>query len=101
MSVHAPRLFLIAGAAILALAGCGAPPEARRDLPDTQSGEAPDLLPTASFDSPRTRAAEREVELGEAAAELAARAERLRASGEALAAPVLTPEERARLEASP
>ena len=82
------------------VAGCDVPPEARQDLPAAQSGPAPDLLPTAAFEAPQERTAERQPDLEEGASDLAARAANLEARAAALGVPVLSPEERARLEAT-
>ena len=79
------------------MAGCGAPPEAMRDLPPLSDGDAPALAPTASFTAPRERVAASEAALTDGASDLALRADRLRSQSDALGAPVLTDAERDRL----
>ena len=102
MSDRAPAVPLIAATFLCAaLAACGAPPEAERDLPPVQSGAAPDLVPTASFDAPRAEAATRQAGLGAEASDLAARAASLETRAAALGTPVLTDSERDRLAAAP
>ncbi len=81
------------------MAGCGAPPEAIRDLPPLSDGPAPDLAPTASFTAPREQVAAIEAVLTDGASDLALRADRLRSQSDALAAPVLSDAERERLAA--
>jgi len=79
------------------MAGCGAPPEAMRDLPPLSDGAAPALAPTASFTAPRSQVAASEAVLTDGASDLALRAERLRSKADTLTAPVLTDTERDRL----
>ena len=93
--MHSPRLLLLC----VLVAGCEAPPEARRDVPPVTAGPAPDLAPTASFDAPRAQVAASEAALADDASDLALRAERLRSEAEAITAPVLTDAERDRLAA--
>ena len=82
------------------MAGCGAPPEAMRDLPPLSDGPAPSLAPTASFDASRERVAGSEAALTDDASDLALRADRLRSEADALTTPVLTEAERERLTAA-
>ncbi len=90
-------------ALVLALAACGPPPEA--DLPVSERArEASDpvLLPTETFAAPRAEVLASAAELETDAAALSERAAALRARAAAMSeGPVMSPEERARLEAAP
>ena len=99
MDHRGTRLTLAILSCAALLAGCGIPPEARRDLPPVSTGPAPSLAPTASFDAPRARVARSSEELSDGASDLDLRADRLRSQADALAAPVLTDAERDRLAA--
>jgi hypothetical protein len=88
-------------AAGLVLAACGPPPEAVIEPSAEVEGlPAPALLPTAAFEAAQADAAPAAERIGAGSEALAGRAESLRVRAAGLDAPVLTPEERARLEAA-
>jgi hypothetical protein len=88
-------------AAGLGLAACGPPPEAMVEPSAAVAGlPSPELLPTVAFDAAQADAAPAAERIGAGSEALAGRAEALRARAAGLDAPVLTPDERARLEAA-
>lgn len=85
----------------LALPACGPPPEARAGFDPAPPGQPPVLAPTADFDAVVAGAEPDAARIEAENAELAARAEALRArAGDLAAAPVIPPPERTRLEAA-
>lgn len=87
--------------AALALAGCEAPAQAR--LPISAQAAArpmPELVETARFERVAETSGAAAQDLDAGRADLAARAEALRATAAGLAAPVIDPATRARLDAA-
>ena len=88
-------------AALLLLAGCGAPEEALAPISEgARAAPPPSLVETARFDDARAAAGPDAERLGTDAATLAGRAEALRARAAGLSGPVVDPAVRPRLDAA-